>query len=55
MAASVKAQIPFKEIVGAAQKSEPHVGRFLRDLIATKSLSSQEENVIHRVEAEMEK
>lgn len=47
--------IPFKEISAEAKKNEPHVAQFLRDLIAIKSLSSQEEHVIHRIKEEMEK
>jgi len=45
----------FEEILKAAKKNEPHVAQFLRDLIAIKSLSSQEEQVIHRIKEEMEK
>jgi len=55
MIALGKSQIPFEKIVGAARESESHVSKFLRDLIAVKSLSSQEEHVIHRVKTEMEK
>lgn len=47
--------IPFKEILAAARRNESQVAGFLRDLIAIKSLSSQEEDVIHRVEEEMER
>lgn len=47
--------IPFKEILSAARKNEPHVSRFLRDLIAIKSVSSQEEQVIGRIKEEMER
>jgi putative selenium metabolism hydrolase len=43
-----------KEILAAAQKNERNVVRFLRDLIAIKSLSSQEEAVIQRIKKEME-
>jgi putative selenium metabolism hydrolase len=45
----------FKEILSAAQKNERSVVQFLRDLIAIKSLSSQEEQVINRIKREMEK
>ena len=44
----------FGQILEAAQKNERKVAGFLRDLIAIKSLSSQEEQAIHRIEAEME-
>ncbi len=47
--------MPFKEILTAAKKNESRVAGFLRDLIAIKSLSSQEEQVIHRVKEEMER
>jgi len=43
-----------KEILAAAKKNERNVAQFLRDLIAIKSLSSQEEKVIHRIKQEME-
>src|SRR5271169_562810 len=45
----------FKEIIKAAQNNEKEVAKFLRDLIAIKSLSSQEEPVIHRIKEEMER
>ena len=45
----------FNEIVKTAQKNERQVVQFLRDLIAIKSLSSQEEKVIYRIKHEMEK
>ena len=45
----------FKEILQAAKRNERNVADFLRDLIAIKSLSSQEEQVIHRIKQEMEK
>ena len=45
----------FAQIMKAARKNEAHVVQFLRDLIAVKSLSSQEEQVIHRIKEEMEK
>jgi putative selenium metabolism hydrolase len=44
----------FKEILQTAHKNERHVTKFLRDLIAIKSLSSQEEQVILRIKQEME-
>lgn len=47
--------IMYAEILKAAKNNEPHVARFLRDLIAIKSLSSQEEQVIYRIKEEMEK
>jgi len=43
-----------KEILAAAQKNEREVSKFLRDLIAIRSLSSHEEQVIHRIKKEME-
>jgi putative selenium metabolism hydrolase len=43
----------FDRILTAARSHERNIGRFLRDLIATKSLSAQEGDVIRRVEAEM--
>lgn len=46
--------ISFNTILDAARKNEPHVASFLRDLIAIKSVSSQEEQVIHRIKQEME-
>ncbi|MBI5215040.1 MAG: YgeY family selenium metabolism-linked hydrolase [Ignavibacteriae bacterium] len=45
----------FEHIYKTAQKNEPQVAQFLRDIIAIKSLSSQEEQVIHRIKQEMEK
>ena len=45
----------YPEILTAARKNEPHVAHFLRDLIAIKSVSSREEQVIHRIKEEMEK
>jgi putative selenium metabolism hydrolase len=45
----------FKEILKTAQKNEPQVAQFLRDIMAIKSMSSQEEQVIHRIKEEMEK
>lgn len=43
-----------KEILKTAQRNERKVVQFLRDLISIKSLSSQEEHVIHRIQKEME-
>ncbi|HVN47666.1 MAG TPA: YgeY family selenium metabolism-linked hydrolase [Bacteroidota bacterium] len=45
----------FQKILECAKKNERQVADFLRDLIATKSLSSQEANVIARLKQEMEK
>jgi putative selenium metabolism hydrolase len=47
--------IMFDAVLKASKKNEPHVAQFLRDLIAIKSLSSQEEQVIYRIKEEMEK
>ena len=44
----------FKEILQTAQKNERQVAKFLRDLIAIKSISSQEERAIFRIKQEME-
>jgi putative selenium metabolism hydrolase len=44
----------FKEILRTAQKNERQVAMFLRELIAIKSISSQEEQVILRIKREME-
>ncbi|MCU0411317.1 MAG: YgeY family selenium metabolism-linked hydrolase [Bacteroidetes bacterium] len=44
----------YTKILKAAQDNERSVAKFLRDLIAIKSLSSQEEQVIHRIRREME-
>ena len=43
----------FQRILEQARRHERGVARFLRDLIAIKSVSSREEAVIRRVEAEM--
>ena len=43
----------FDRILSHARQHERHVARFLRDLIAIKSVSSQEGDVIRRVEREM--
>ncbi len=45
----------FKEILKTSQKNEHQVVQFLRELIAIKSLSSHEEQVIYRIKHEMEK
>lgn len=45
----------YPEILRSARKNESEVAQFLRELIAIKSLSSQEEQVIHRIKEEMEK
>jgi len=47
--------IMHKEILNAAKKNKQNVVTFLRDLIAIKSLSSQEEQVVRRIEQEMQK
>jgi putative selenium metabolism hydrolase len=44
----------FDKILAAARKNEAGVASFLRDLIATPSLSSREEQVIQRIKKEME-
>ncbi|MCX6132846.1 MAG: YgeY family selenium metabolism-linked hydrolase [Ignavibacteriales bacterium] len=44
-----------KEILQAAHRNERQIVQFLRDLIAIKSLSSQEEQVIQRIKEEMER
>jgi len=43
----------FEPVLAQARRHERDLVRFLRDLIATKSLSAQEGDVIRRVEAEM--
>jgi putative selenium metabolism hydrolase len=45
----------FNKILEEAKKNERQVAGFLRDLIATRSMSSQEGDVIQRVGQEMEK
>ena len=45
----------FNRILEAAKKNEREVTGFLRDLIATRSMSSQEGAVIERIRQEMEK
>jgi putative selenium metabolism hydrolase len=45
----------FNRILKAAFESQKELTHFLRDLIAIRSLSSQEEQVIHRIRGEMER
>lgn len=45
----------FNQILQAAKNNEREVAGFLRDLIATRSMSSQEGAVIQRIKQEMEK
>ncbi len=45
----------FEQILKAARNNEQQVAKFLRDIIAIKSLSSQEEQVIMRIKEEMER
>lgn len=45
----------FDKILDAARNNERQVTSFLRDLIAIRSLSSQEEQVVQRVKQEMER
>ncbi|PIU45818.1 MAG: YgeY family selenium metabolism-linked hydrolase [Ignavibacteriales bacterium CG07_land_8_20_14_0_80_59_12] len=45
----------YERIYQAAQEKRTHISRFLRDLIAIKSTSSQEEQVIHRMKEEMDR
>ena len=45
----------YEAIKAAAKKYEPDMVRFLRDMIAIPSESSEEEGVIRRIEAEMKK
>lgn len=47
-------EIMQKKILQAAEKNERAVVQFLRDLIAIKSLSSREEEVVKRIKREME-
>ena len=47
--------IPFDEVRKLAKQYEPDMTKFLRDMIAIPSESCQEEKVIHRIKAEMEK
>jgi putative selenium metabolism hydrolase len=47
-------QIMFERILAQARHHERGLSRFLRDLIATRSMSAQEGDVIRRVEAEMQ-
>ena len=45
----------FDKILKAAEANRSHVARFLRDLIAIKSVSSKEEHVVLRIKEEMER
>ena len=45
----------FEQIRAAAEKNRPQVAKFLRDVIAIKSTSSQEEQVVLRIKEEMER
>ena len=45
----------FDQILRTAKKNEPQVAQFLRDIMAIRSMSSQEEQVINRIKQEMEK
>ncbi|MBP2636599.1 MAG: lysK [Firmicutes bacterium] len=47
--------VNFEQIMELAQKYEPEISKFLRDMIAIPSESCQEEKVILRVKEEMEK
>lgn len=47
--------IPYEKILEAAKKNEKEVAQFLRDIIAIKSISSQEGKVVERIKQEMEK
>lgn len=47
--------IPFKEILSKAEEYKPQISRFLRDMIALKSESCEEEAVILRIKEEMER
>jgi putative selenium metabolism hydrolase len=47
--------INYQQIYSEAKKNEAHVAQFLRDIIAIKSISSQEEKVVQRIKLEMEK
>lgn len=48
-------EVQFDKVVELAKKYEPEMSRFLRDMIAIPSESCQEEKVILRIKAEMEK
>ncbi|MBI4811037.1 MAG: YgeY family selenium metabolism-linked hydrolase [Ignavibacteriales bacterium] len=45
----------FEQILKTAKQNESQVSQFLRDIIAIKSTSSQEEKVVYRIKEEMEK
>ncbi|HWR41764.1 YgeY family selenium metabolism-linked hydrolase [Sporomusa sp.] len=48
-------KLEFEKIMELAQKYEPEISKFLRDMIAIPSESCQEEKVILRIKEEMEK
>src|SRR5579862_2736917 len=48
-------KVMYDKILATAKKNEREVAQFLRDLIAIRSMSSQEEQVIGRIKQEMEK
>jgi putative selenium metabolism hydrolase len=48
-------KINHQQIYNEAKKNEAQVAQFLRDIIAIKSVSSQEEQVVYRIKQEMEK
>lgn len=45
----------FDHILKSAQQNESQISQFLRDIVAIKSISSQEEQVVYRIKEEMEK
>ena len=47
--------IDFAAIIKTAEKYEPQISKFLRDLIAIPSESAQEKIVVERIKQEMEK
>ncbi len=48
-------EIDHKKILEESKKNERAVTKFLRDIIAIKSISSQEKDVVYRIKEEMEK
>ena len=48
-------QIPFNAILEKSKQYEKEMTRFLRDMIAIPSESSDEKRVMHRIKEEMEK
>ena len=48
-------QIPFNAILEKSKQYEKEMTRFLRDMIAIPSESSDEKRVVHRIKEEMEK